>query len=234
MMASTPDPSSDPYHQFESDVNSLLTTTRLSFTSYLRIRSLVTSANNPELLSSKAELRENLQTLADDLADLTAAVRAVEADPYRYGLDVTDVSKRRRFVTEATAEVESMREELEKPVVITAATTAAAREAEQGKLVTEDDDARRSDGDDPVARFEAQQQEQIMREQEVQLEGVAQTVGNLRYQAAAMGEELEAQAVMLDEFEGDVDRVEGKLKKGMKELNTFIRKNEGTLFHGVR
>ncbi|TGZ84221.1 SNARE domain-containing protein [Ascodesmis nigricans] len=218
---------SDPYHQFASDVSSLLSLTRTSFTSYLRIRSLVTSPTNPELLSSKSELLENLQTLTDDLTDLTAAVRAVEADPYRYGLDVSDVSKRRRFVEDATKEVESMKEELEKPVVPLSA--AARREdtvESQGRLVTEDEDDERDE--DAVARFEHQQQQELMRAQDESMARLQGTVSNLYDVSYEMNHELEVQKTMLDEVEEDVDRVEGKLKKGMKDLNTFIRKNEDT------
>jgi hypothetical protein len=44
-----------------------------------------------------------------------------------------------------------------------------------------------------------------------------------------MGRELEEQAEMIDALGTDTDRVQGKLGRGLKDLNKFIRKNEGKL-----
>ncbi|KAF8540366.1 SNARE domain protein [Trichophaea hybrida] len=219
MMSSTTD--SDPYNQFQSEVQFLLQQTRASFTTYLRIRSLSSSAS-PDLVAARQELTNNLSLLADDLADLTAAVRAVEKDPYQYGLDVADVAGRRQFVEEAAGEVEDMKEEMnnveEAPPV----------HPNYGGFVGDDDDDDIADREDPLAAWEHEQQVQIMREQDVQLEGVSRTVGNLREQAHVMGRELEEQAEMIDSLGRDTDRVQGKLGRGLKDLNKFIRKNEDT------
>jgi t-SNARE syntaxin family protein len=92
-----------------------------------------------------------------------------------------------------------------------------------------DDDDDIAEREDPLAAWEHEQQVQIMREQDVQLEGVSRTVGNLREQAHVMGRELEEQAEMIDALGTDTDRVQGKLGRGLKDLNKFIRKNEGKL-----
>lgn len=221
MMSSTND--TDPYHQFQSEVQSLLAQTRTSFTNYLRLRSL-SHAAAPELVSARQELSHNLSSLADDIADLTAAVKAVEGDPYKYGLDVSDVAARRRFVEEALGDVEDMKEEMEN------AEAPTPTHPQYGGFVgdeDEDDDER----EDPLAAYEREQQVQMMRDQDLQLEGVYRSVGNLRAQADTMGRELGEQAELVDALDRDVDRVQGKLGKGLKDLNAFIRKNEDTASH---
>lgn len=210
----------DPANTRTSDVQQLLEQTRLSFTSFLRIRSLV-SSTSPELISARKDLTDNLTALADDLADLTAAVRAIEKDPYQYGLDVADVARRGRFVQEVCQEVEGMREEMGREGDV----REAQQQHPQGGFVGDEDEAER--GGDPVAMFEQQQQMEMMREQDVQLEGVYRTVGTLREQADVMGRELAEQNEMVEDLGGDVERVEGKMQRGMKDLNSFIRKNEG-------
>ncbi|KAI5854215.1 t-SNARE [Tricharina praecox] len=215
MMSSTTD--TDPYHQFQSEVQSLLQQTRTSFTNFLRLRSLPSSPNRADLASARQELSDHLATLSDDLADLTAAVKAVEKDPYQYGLDVADVAARRRFVEEAAGEVEDMKEEMAGPV-----------HPQYGGFVGDDDDDDDHYAADPLSAYEQEQQVQIMREQDLQLDGVYRTVGNLREQAHVMGRELEEQAEMISALDTDVDRVQGKLGKGLKDLNKFIRKNEDT------
>ena len=83
--------------------------------------------------------------------------------------------------------------------------------------------------DDYAAEFEAQQQEVMMREQDQHLDGVFQTVGNLRQQAADMGRELEEQAEMLEVVDNLADRVGGRLQTGMDKLKYVMRRNEDRL-----
>jgi hypothetical protein len=85
------------------------------------------------------------------------------------------------------------------------------------------------DGDDYAVEFEAQQQEVMMREQDQHLDGVFQTVGNLRQQAADMGRELEEQREMLEVVDDLADRVGGRLQTGMEKLKYVMRRNEDRL-----
>jgi t-SNARE syntaxin family protein len=203
-----------------SEVQALLAQTRTSFTTYLRLRSLSSSAS-AELISTRQELSDNLSSLADDIADLAAAVKAVEGDPYKYGLDVSDVAARRRFVEEAAGDVDDMREEMEN------ADAPTPTHPQYGGFVGDDDDD--DAHQDSLVAYEREQQVQMMREQDVQLEGVYRSVGTLRAVADTMGRELGEQAELVDALDQDVERVQGKLGKGLKDLNTFIRKNEGGL-----
>ncbi|KAI5816940.1 syntaxin 6, N-terminal-domain-containing protein [Pyronema omphalodes] len=221
MMSSTTD--ADPYIQFQSEVQSLLSSTRASFTNFLRLRSL--SASPTELSAARHDLSENLSSLSDDLRDLGAAVKAVEKDPYKFGLDVSDVASRRRFVEESTGELEDMKEEL-------ASLDAEDSRPKYGGFVGDEDEdfgergGHVIDASDPVSVFEHQQQQTIMREQEQQLEGVSRTVGNLREQAFVMGRELEEQQEMIESLDNDTERVQGKLGRGMRDLEKFIKANE--------
>jgi member of the syntaxin family of t-SNAREs len=202
-------------------VQTTLTQTRPLFSSYLRIRSLATSASSPELLQSRSELLSTLSALSADLADLVAAVAAVEHDPYRFGLDVGEVGRRRGFVRDVGGEVESMRTELVAVV--------DRRELVGGAAAGDDGDGESSGqvAQDPYGEFEHQLQLQMMHEQDEQLDDVFKTVGNLNSQAADIGRELEDQGVMLDEVNTVVDRVGGKLQNGMQKLGYVIRRNEG-------
>lgn len=84
-----------------------------------------------------------------------------------------------------------------------------------------------ADGDNAYTAFNLQQQQELMADQDLALEGVSRTVGNLREQAHEMNRELEEQREMIEEVDRDAERVESKLKRGVKDLNGFIRKNEG-------
>ncbi|KIW29318.1 uncharacterized protein PV07_05142 [Cladophialophora immunda] len=239
-------PSSDPFLEVQTDVQSTLQSTRHLFSSYLRIRTLSTSATSPELQQSRSELRSNLETLTADLADLLDSVKAVESDPYRFGLDVAEVQRRRQFVQDVADEVDGMRRELEGVttdthvaggVYPTSTTTApgggsSTTRGPNGRLPNPssfEDDHDDEDDDDPYGAFETQQQEMMMREQDEQLDGVFQSVGVLRGQAEDMGRELEEQGALLDEVDTLADRVGGKLSVGVKKVGEVIRRNEDSV-----
>lgn len=209
--------------------------TRQQFSSYIRIRSLSSQSGKPsqELNSAKADLEATLHELQTDLSDMHESVKAVEADPYAYGLEVEEVSRRRRFVRELEGEVEDMMEELKKTAQ--AVSNAPVHREDSGGSSFEDEQAARE--------WEQQQQQQIMAEQDEALEDVSRTIGNIRQHAHEMGRELEEQSEyatcyrtlrrpltarrMLNAVGRDVDRVEDKLKNGMKKMAWVIKQNEG-------
>ncbi|KAI5196148.1 hypothetical protein E4T39_07939 [Aureobasidium subglaciale] len=220
--------SEDPFLQVQADVLSLLDTTRPLFNSYIRIRSSASSATSPELVEARTELESTLTDLGADLRDLVDSVKAVEHDPYRYGLEIDEVERRRRLVKDVGAEIEDMHTELAKTVE-----QAQIHGKGKGKEAlphpsafdSEDEDAV---GDGDYAQFEQQRQEEIMQQQDEALDDVFKTVGTLRQQADTMGRELEEQADLLDDVDNIADRVGGKLQNGIKKIGWVIRKNEDT------
>ena len=208
--------SDDPFLQVQADVLSLLDTTRPLFTSYIRIRSSAASPSNPQLVEAREELESNLTDLSTDLQDLIDSVKAVEGDPYKYGIDIDEVSRRRRFVQDIGAEIEDMHQQLNQTV----SKAPLAHPDSFGAAEGEEDD-------DEYGQFQEQRQMEMMHEQDQALDGVFQTVGNLRLQEDTMGRELEEQADMLDDVDNITERVGGKLQTGMKKINFVIRQNEG-------
>ncbi|KAL4867494.1 hypothetical protein BDV12DRAFT_209871 [Aspergillus spectabilis] len=217
----------DPFLQVQADVLSTLHTTRPLFSSYLRIRSTAKSPSNPELQQARSELETTLADLTADLDDLVESVRAVEQDPYRYGLELEEVQRRRKLVDDVGNEVEEMRGELNR--VISMSDSDAVKNTAVGGLPSPGEFDEGGEGDDYYAVMEEQRQMELMHEQDEQLDGVFRTVGNLRQQADDMGRELEEQAIMIGEVDTLADRVGGKLQNGMSRLKHIIRKNEDTM-----
>jgi len=218
MMATSND--EDPFLQVQADVLSALNTTRPLFASYLRIRSSASSARSPELVEARHELEQTLQDLNTDLLDMVESVQAVEHDPYRFGLEIDEVERRRRLVKEVGDEVENMREELLKTVHDAQSKGKAAM---NGDVLPDPDSF---DDQDEYAAFEQERQMEMMHEQDEALDGVFRTVGNLRQQADDMGRELEEQGELLNDVDNVADRVGGKLQTGLKKVGWVIKKNE--------
>ncbi|KAE8346072.1 hypothetical protein BDV24DRAFT_91716 [Aspergillus arachidicola] len=220
----------DPFLHVQADVLATLQTSRPLFSSYLRIRSLAKSPSNPELQQARSELETTLTELTADLDDLVESVRAIEQDPYRYGLELEEVQRRRKLVEDVGGEIEQMREELQKAVTSSAPTgnspSGLPNPSDFDNVLSPSADDR---GDDYYAALEQQRQMELMHEQDEQLDGVFRTVGNLRQQADDMGRELEEQAVMIGEVDTLADRVGGKLQSGVSKIKYIVRKNEDTM-----
>lgn len=162
-----------------------------------------------------------------DLTDLVATIRAIEDDPYRFGLEIDEVERRRNLVREVGDEVENMRRELERKIEAAHHTgrdsTSLPHPAEFDSLHSPTNDMDRDD----YAEWEQQRQEEMMHEQDEQLDDVFRTVGSLRQQADVMGRELEEQAGMLAEVDHLAERVGGKLQDGMRRVTHVMKQNEG-------
>lgn len=215
MMSSAND--EDPFLQVQQDVLSQMATARPLFASYLRIRSLSTNASSPELASARSDLESALTSLADDIADLVASVQAVESNPAQFGLSSHEVTRRKRLVQEVGGEIDDMHDELAKKVD-------SANDLPDPNAFAID-----GENDDTYAEFEQQQQVEMMREQDQHLDGVFQTVGNLRRQANDMGRELEEQREMLEVVDDAADRVGSRLQTGVQKLQYVMRRNEDRL-----
>lgn len=193
------------------------------FASYLRIRTLASSASSPELKQARTELESTIKNLSADLQDLVDSVKAVEGDPFQYGLDIDEVGRRRKLVKDVGDEIERMRQELAKTIVGPHGKASAANGSLPPPSSFDQEDAQV----DEYGAFEQQRQVEMMHEQDEQLDGVFKTVGNLRQQADDMGRELEEQTEMLADVDRTADRVQGKLDTGMKRIGEVIRRNEG-------
>ena len=165
-----------------------------------------------------------MQDLSSDLQDLIGSVRAVERDPFRYGIDIDEVGRRRKLVEDVGSEVENMRKELK-------STATGKGSLSNGSVLPPPDtfglDSPPSEERDDYGAFEQQKQVEMMQEQDEALDDVFKTVGNLRQQGLEMGRELEEQREELEDVDNLADRVGGKLQHGLERVGWFIKKNEG-------
>jgi len=194
-----------------------------------------------------------IEDLTTDLEDLRLAVSECERDPYRFGLEIQQVAQRRRWLTEIEGEIGDMQEELDKESLHVGNSSFSPVNGSSSDSNYNNNNKRQSynpdnhingnsnndrdydnsknnnDNDDPYTAHEQLHQQQLMRNQDEQLDSVYRTVRNLGIQAGDMGRELEEQNEIIQETDAIADRVDSKLKKGVKGLDRFIRKNEGIL-----
>ncbi len=207
----------DPFIEVKDDVDSSLKQAKSLLERIKQSRSSAVSS------SQRAQEVEDLEAILgdidNDLLDLSQSVDIISRDAEKFKITGLELESRKGFVKGVRKEVDEMR------LAIENTSTPVSKYDEVDGV---EDGLSEADRD-----FEEQYQRQLMQEQDIQLEGVYSTVGNIRWQAQIMGQEMGEQAELLEDLEMQVDSTAGKLKKGMKRIEVFIKKNEGENVHFV-
>jgi chromosome segregation ATPase len=179
-------------------------------------RIAATSApDSAELLQTLEDFDAAIGDIEQDIQDLEDAVAAVSGQPDKYNLTASEVERRRGFIRNTKEEVERLQ--------------ASIRPPKRNPFADPDEQQEYGTAEDAeMAEQEQEYAQRIMAEQDDQLDSVFHTVGNLRMQANEMGNELSTQAEMLQEFEEAVDKSASKLKRGLKGIEVFLKRNEET------
>lgn len=149
---------------------------------------------------------------------------AVEHDPYRYGIELDELSRRRQLVADVARELENIRTELQRG---DAEGVGGGKGTNVSGLPNPGDFDDQDGREDYYAEFEEQRQRELFQDQEQQLDGVFNTVGNLRQQANVMGRELGEQTEIAQDIDTRADRLGGKIASGTRRVTEVIRRNEG-------
>lgn len=95
-----------PFSSFLRDILSSLGNASTLFESWRRILQTVTSAENEELLKTKEELLQIINTIDQDLEDLDDAVKAIIENPQKFNLTTRESNARKQFVDQTRRKVQ--------------------------------------------------------------------------------------------------------------------------------
>lgn len=195
---------------------------------------VVVAASKEELDWTNTELRNALRSIEWDLEDLEETIGIVEKNPRKFKIDGGELSSRRTFIEHTKEEVKSMKERLnltkkdrdvtarqvpdkdtpvddssplKMPQVVTHGATRYSR------LVNEAD----SPSNEFVERTVAQQQ-MIMSQQDDQLDQIASSMGTLKNMSRQIGQEVDEQAVMLDDFGHEMENTQSKMENTLSKV----------------
>ncbi|KXS17344.1 hypothetical protein M427DRAFT_110467 [Gonapodya prolifera JEL478] len=214
----------DPFYAVRDDIDSSLASANAL---HSRLSSLLLSPSNPsskaELSRTAAQLGQTLTVIEEDLVELREAVKASEADPKRFRLDLREVSSRKQWVERAGTRVREMRQ-----LVVAAGTGGAAGAAGAGAGAAKRDGVAvgLSNPPLPTAQEMKMTQQHLMRTQDAQLEGVLSTVNTLKHVAVAMGEEVDDQRRLLEDLDTQVDTTGGKLAVAMRRAKKVLEETK--------
>ncbi|SYW81173.1 uncharacterized protein UHO2_07081 [Ustilago hordei] len=192
--------SRDPYHDFVSDLNSSLSSARSLSQSYRQL-----------LQSSSSAARASSSSGGEDVEDVKQSVLVVErSGPERFGVTPEELKRRKEFVAECEAEIDSLSKVVKQsPPSGRASSTKINLPEEEDKDATE--------------AFEREQQQILISRQDSTLDKIGTTLNSLRNQAVMMGQEIGEQIEIIDAFDTEVDHGQGRLSKAMRKMDEVVR-----------
>ncbi|ORX34389.1 syntaxin 6, N-terminal-domain-containing protein [Kockovaella imperatae] len=217
----------DPYVDVKKEVEQNLRATHTLLESYDRLSDTSTSSTFAE---AQEELRGTLALLEADLEDLEESVRVVEATGDRWGIEESEVKRRRGFVERVKAEVRDLRGKIHGNGQGNAHSRSKGKGKERGPYRDLPDDLEAGPEDDAeeARRWEMEEQQTLIRQQDDTLGFISGTLTTLASQAGLIGQEVGEQTEMLDDLGSRVDTTTSRLKRVQRQMNDFIRRNEET------
>lgn len=160
------------------------------------------------------EIKEIINEVDETLIDLDRSLVVMKRD----SSETTVIQERETAVQELKNELKSIKDQIKKKSEAVNTTTGDGLNGVDDFL-NEDDVELDGGKANPF-------QDQMLREQDVHLDNIHETMQNLHVQAQTMGQELQDQGQLLDEMDEGMDTVVNKLARGRRQLEWVYEKNK--------
>ncbi|CAI4059396.1 Tlg1p SKDI_04G6710 [Saccharomyces kudriavzevii IFO 1802] len=194
----------DPFQQVVKDTKEQLN----------RIDNYITRHSTAGDDDQEEEIQDILKDVEETIVDLDRSIIVMKRD------ESEDVSDREVQVKNIKQQLDSLKFRFDQRMQESTQTAIPLKESEENSTIsngaTENNDGGMSN---PF-------QEQMLREQDVHLDGIHKTMQNLHVQAQTMGNELENQGQLLDNMDEGMDTVVNKLARGRRQLEWVYEKNK--------
>ncbi|XP_005991139.1 syntaxin-6 isoform X4 [Latimeria chalumnae] len=217
----------DPFFVVKGEVQKAVNTAQGLFQRWMELLQDPNAATKEEIDWTTNELRNSLRSIEWDLEDLDETISIVEANPRKFNLDPIELSKRKAFITGTRQTVKEMKDQMSSP----SAQALAERKSRQVLLGDSGSqgwgpstnkysrlDRELQSANSHFIEDQQTQQQLIAEQQDEQLELVSGSIGVLKNMSQRIGNELDEQAVMLDDFSQELDSTQSRLDNVMKKL----------------
>ncbi|XP_058022711.1 syntaxin-10 isoform X2 [Ahaetulla prasina] len=208
----------DPFFVVKGEVQKAVNTAQGLYQRWGQLLQETQIVNKEELNWTTNELRNTLRSIEWDLEDLEETICIVESNPQKFTIAPSEVAARRSFVTEMRESVKEMQDHMSDP--------AAQSFVERNNRELVDDRDRCgllsaekvSAADSHILEEQQLHQKLIIEEQDEQLELVSGSISVLRHMSGRVGEELDEQTIMLEDFAQEMDSTQSGIDGVFKKM----------------
>ncbi|XP_070595622.1 syntaxin-10 isoform X1 [Erythrolamprus reginae] len=208
----------DPFFVVKGEVQKAVTTAQGLYQRWGQLLQETQIVNKEELNWTTNELRNTLRSIEWDLEDLEETICIVESNPQKFTIAPSEVAARRSFVTEMRESVKEMQDHMSDPAA------QSFVERNNRELVDDGDRCGLLSAEKVSAAashiLEEQQlhQKLIIEEQDEQLELVSGSISVLKHMSGRVGEELDEQTIMLEDFAHEMDSTQSGIDGVFKKM----------------
>ncbi|CAJ0916327.1 unnamed protein product [Ranitomeya imitator] len=212
----------DPFSVVRGEVQKALNTSRGLYQRWCELLQEDHMTSAEEFDWTTNELRNSLRSIEWDLEDLEETISIVESNQKKFKISEAELTERRDFVEKTRSSLKEMRDHISSPRA-QAFTERKNREAlGVSTPLTSDRFSRLDDeivsGNSRYVEEQQAQQQLIMDEQDAELELVSGSIRVLKNMSGKIGDELDEQAVMLDEFSYEMDNTQSRMDTVLKRM----------------
>ncbi|XP_067894030.1 syntaxin-6-like isoform X2 [Heterodontus francisci] len=216
----------DPFFVVKGEVQKAVNTSQGLYQRWTELLADPSSASKEECDWTTNELRNSLRSIEWDLEDLDETISIVETNPRKFNLDPAELSKRKAFITSTKQIVKEMKDHMSSSSVqVLEQKNRQALLSTRGRQGLSSTSDKYSRLDQELQAVNSQfiedqhvQQQLITEQQDDQLVLVSGSIGVLKNMSQKIGNELDEQAIMLDEFSYELDSTQSRLDNIMKKL----------------
>jgi len=213
----------DPFFVVKDEVQKAVQTARGLYQRWCELVDDPATVSREEYDWTTNELRNSLRSIEWDLEDLEETISIVERNPKKFKIDDVELHDRKGFVKRTKDSVKEMKEHIASPQnrmredkKVRQSLLANGPSHPQNKYMKLENEIERSN-----QRYieDTHQQQQLMMEgQDDQINMIGTSVGVLKNMSQQIGNELDEQAVMLDDFSHEMDSTDTKMDSVMKKM----------------
>lgn len=211
----------DPFFVVKDEVMRALTKTRGLYERWQTTQQGMEFRSPEEQEWGATELKNSLRSIEWDLEDLEDTVQIVEKNPTKFRIDGAELAVRRGFIESTREEVAGMKERLTNPD-----SKADRLQPPESPMGGETGGVTKysrlsSVADSPHREgfiVNLEQQQETMRRQDETMDIMADSMGNIRDMSHHIANELDEQAVMLDEFGAEIEHADSRMDATMKKM----------------
>lgn len=224
----------DPYFIVKNDIEKALENLSQLFESFkaLSNEDKISPEKNQQLIEVRGDIKTALRDVQYDIEDIEETVRIVEANPKKFKIGVNEIQSRKDFISHCKNKLTNVENSIRTSKPPSSSNRSGGKENQMTKSgktksgVTAKYSKLESYQDEENEKFMGktfQEQEQLLKYQDEQVEKVSTSIGVLKSMSRQIGEELDHQNVALEDLHHEMDSTAAKMDNVMKKLAKVTR-----------
>ncbi|XP_063678754.1 syntaxin-6-like isoform X2 [Bolinopsis microptera] len=210
----------DPFEIVKEETEAAIADINKNLERWKKLASGTSSVAIQERNSVKSKILSLLDGALNDILDLEEAVQSIESDRHRFNISQDEIMNRKRFIQMSREQCSRARDQLNNPKF-----GDAGPSQNVDRYSAAQQSANRSN--EVFIEKSMGEQQQIMQQQDEQMDIVGKSIGRLKEIGTLIGDEVEDQNQLLDEFYGDMGQTEKRMSNVQRKMDKILEKVDG-------